>query len=80
MKKGVKPAEIVYQVYKALRDDGLLWTDARFSNIGRLKKDNRINYTTSVHDSNGVKIEKEIMPKITAIKNTKKNYHRKISW
>lgn len=65
-----KPYEVMYQVYRDLRDDGLLWTDIRFANIGRLKKDNRVNYTTLVHDENENKIEKEIEPeeKATGLK------------
>lgn len=62
-----KPFEVMYQVYRDLRDDGLLWTDIRFANIGRLKKDNRVNYMTSIHDENENKIDKEIEPAEKAI-------------
>ena len=34
----------VYQVYKELRDEGLIWTDCKRSNLGRLKKDNKIYF------------------------------------
>lgn len=57
-----KVFEVMYGVYKDLRDDGLVWTDIKMSNIGRLKKDNRINYKEMVHDENGNPIEKEIIP------------------
>ena len=30
----------LYQVYKELREDGIIWTDARLGNIGILKKEN----------------------------------------
>ena len=36
--------EDVYQVYKQLRDDGILWDDAKKTNIGRLLKDNKIYF------------------------------------
>lgn len=52
----------MYGVYKDLRDDGLVWTDIKMSNIGRLKKDNRINYKEMVHDENGNLVAKEIIP------------------
>ena len=52
----------MYGVYKDLRDDGLVWTDIKMSNIGRLKKDNRINYKEMVHDENGNLVVKEIIP------------------
>lgn len=62
--------EIMYQVYKGIREEGLLWTDIRFKNIGRLLKDNRVNYTTKVHDNDGNAIEKELAPdeKATGLK------------
>lgn len=34
----------VYKVYKELRDEGLIWTDCKRSNLGRLKKDNKIYF------------------------------------
>ena len=57
-----KVFEVMYGVYKDLRDDGLVWTDIKMSNIGRLKKDNRINYKEMVHDENGNLVAKEIIP------------------
>ena len=30
----------LYQIYKELREDGIIWTDARFANIGILNRDN----------------------------------------
>lgn len=53
---------VLYQVYKDLREDGLLWTDVKFSNVGKLLKDNRVYYDTKVHDENGNIIRKEIEP------------------
>ena len=32
--------ETLYKIYKELRDEGIIWTDAKFSNLGRLKKSN----------------------------------------
>ncbi len=54
--------DIVYQVYRDLRDEGLVWTDLKFKNIGRLLKDNRINYTERVHNSNEESVIKELEP------------------
>lgn len=33
----------VYQVYKELRNDGIIWTDAKSKNLGRLKKPNLVH-------------------------------------
>ena len=30
----------IYAIYKELRDDGIIWTDARKANLGRLRSDN----------------------------------------
>ena len=57
-----KVFEIMYSVYKDLRDDGLVWTDIKMSNIGRLKKDNKINYKEMIHDENGNSVAKDIIP------------------
>lgn len=54
--------EVMYQVYKDIRDEGLIWSDINFKNIGKLLKDNKVNYTTSVHDKNGNKVDSEIIP------------------
>ena len=32
--------EMLYSLYKELRDDGIVWTDARFANVGKLLKEN----------------------------------------
>ena len=32
--------EKLYALYKELRDDGIVWTDARFANVGKLLKEN----------------------------------------
>ena len=40
-----KPSkEELYEVFKELREDGLLWTDAFEGNVGRLKKANKPHY------------------------------------
>lgn len=36
--------EDAYLIYKELRDDGIIWLDAKSENIGRLKKDNVIHF------------------------------------
>lgn len=55
-------AEIMYKVYKDIRDAGMIWTDIRYTNIGRLLKDNKVNYDIKVHDGLGNEIYKEIEP------------------
>ncbi len=42
------PDEILYDLYKKLRDLGLVWTDIAFRNIGRLKKDNEIHWREDI--------------------------------
>ena len=32
--------EVLYAIYKELRDDGIIWTDAKASNLGRLRRNN----------------------------------------
>ena len=53
--------EVMYQVYKDIRESGCVWTDIRFTNIVKLIKDNRVNYDTFVHDD-GRQVRKEICP------------------
>lgn len=36
--------EVAYSIYKELRDDGIIWLDAKKENIGRLKKNNIIHF------------------------------------
>ena len=36
--------EDVYQIYKELRDQGLIWTDCKEDNLGRLLKDNKVYF------------------------------------
>ena len=36
--------EDVYQVYKELRNQGIIWTDPKKSNLGRLLKDNKVYF------------------------------------
>ncbi len=54
--------EIMYQVYKGVREEGMVWTDIQYLNIGKLLKDNKINYDTKIHDENGNIISKELEP------------------
>ena len=39
----------LYQIYKELRDEGLVWTDCKASNLGVLRKDNIVHYSTNTH-------------------------------
>ncbi|MBR2241251.1 MAG: hypothetical protein IJ890_07750 [Clostridia bacterium] len=32
--------EVIYEIYRDLRDDGIIWTDTRWKNVGKLLKDN----------------------------------------
>ena len=41
LKKEDLQVEKLYQLYKELRDDGIIWTDVRFSNVGKLRKENQ---------------------------------------
>lgn len=50
-KKGLNDAEIfeeLYKIYKEIRDAGLIWTDIRAENVGRLIKPNTVNYINPV--------------------------------
>ncbi len=38
----------VYELYKKIRDLGLIWTDVRMSNVGRLLKDNIIHWPENI--------------------------------
>lgn len=40
MGKDKEKVEKLYQIYKELRDDGIIWTDVRFANVGILKRPN----------------------------------------
>ena len=44
--------EEVYEIYKELRDDGFIWTDAKASNIGRLRRPNKrySNYIGEINE------------------------------
>lgn len=43
--------EEVYEIYKELREDGLVWTDAKASNIGRLRRPNK-RYSNHIGEIN----------------------------
>lgn len=57
--------EDVYQVYKELREDGILWVDAKIENLGRLKKPNIVHMKdfNQVEDST-VGIDREDSQKV----------------
>lgn len=44
--------EELYKIYKELRDSGIVWTDIKKENIGRLIKPNKSNYTSEVLKGN----------------------------
>lgn len=46
--------EELYQLYKSLRDLGLVWTDIRGINVGRLRKDNVIYWNEKLNPSEEV--------------------------
>lgn len=51
----IKPSrEELYQLYKKLRDLGLIWTDIQENNVGRLKKDNVIHWNENLTPSEKV--------------------------
>lgn len=43
--------EEVYEIYKELRDDGIIWTDTKQKNVGRLLKDNKRHWNKSLGQS-----------------------------
>lgn len=49
--------EELYEIYKELRDEGMIWGDAKWDNVGRLLKDNSIHLENFVH-ANADDIEK----------------------
>lgn len=44
--------EELYKIYKEMRRDGVVWTDIKKENIGRLIKPNKINYYTETLEGN----------------------------
>lgn len=51
----------VYELYKNVRDLGLIWTDVRVSNVGRLLKDNVIHWPESIKpDDETLSLESKI--------------------
>ena len=51
----IKPScEELYQLYKNLRDLGLIWTDIKEINVGRLKKENVIHWNEELKPSEEV--------------------------
>lgn len=44
--------EELYKIYKEMRKDGVVWTDLKKENIGRLIKPNRTNYYTETLEGN----------------------------
>lgn len=43
--------------YKELRDDGIIWLDAKRENIGRLEKDNIAHFKEPIYVKNIKKIK-----------------------
>ena len=58
--------EKLYQVYKELRDDGIVWTDARFANVGKLRSRNmpKLNGKDMDVDPVAVGMDKETKERI----------------
>lgn len=55
--------EEIYMIYKELREEGLIWTDAKKSNLGRLTKENTVHFkgVKEVHHGNvGFEEEKAV--------------------
>lgn len=44
--------EELYKIYKEMRNKGIVWTDIKKENVGRLIKPNKTNYTTEVLKGN----------------------------
>lgn len=44
--------EELYKIYKEMRDRGIIWTDVKADNVGRLLKDNKVNYKIGGNDLN----------------------------
>lgn len=61
--------EKLYQVYKELRDDGIIWTDARFSNVGKLRRRNipKLNGEEMDVDPVAVGMDKEIKGRVLEV-------------
>lgn len=43
-------SEGLYQFYKKIREEGIIWADANFSNLGMLLKDNKIYWNNNISD------------------------------
>jgi len=43
----------LYEVYRDVRDDGMIWTDITSENVGRLVKDNKIHFQNIAHKRKG---------------------------
>lgn len=52
MKTEVSEEEL-YQVYADIRREGMIWTDAKYDNVGRLAKDNSVHFKNFVHNNTG---------------------------
>lgn len=61
--------EKLYQVYKELRDDEIIWTDARFSNVGKLRRRNipKLNGEEMDVDPVAVGMDKEIKGRVLEV-------------
>lgn len=63
IKEEEKNSEILYKMYKELRSDGIIWTDIRWENIGKLKRRNRPTLNGIEMDvvHNSIGFDKEIV-------------------
>lgn len=61
LERDAEAVEKLYQVYQELRNDGIVWTDVRFSNIGKLRKRNvpKLNGEEMDVDPEAVGMDKE---------------------
>ena len=50
--KSVPKGLMKYLIYKELRDDGIIWLDAKKENLGRLEKDNISHFSKPLYVKN----------------------------
>jgi len=63
MKTKVSEEEL-YEVYADIRKEGMIWTDAKYDNVGRLIKDNVVHFKNFVHKNPGdeEKVQLDVKP------------------
>ena len=57
MYEGIRMKYYTIDEYKELRDDGIIWLDAKRENIGRLEKDNIAHFKEPIYVKNIKKIK-----------------------